>query len=273
MPRDGAPALGVNWTRASRLPVIQQLLHTGRADFCEILIDNFLLVSPDQLRRTLGDVPVAFHIMHSRFLERDEDSLAAMASRLRLLARELEPLYISDHLVRFTVEGRDVPLLPELEYGRVYEQARRRVGLWQEMLGTRVYFENYPSLLETTGRHQPAFFEALVAETGMGVLFDLSNAICAWRNCGVALESWAGLLAGVIHFHAGGYSVSPTEPPTALDTHGEELAEDTLRFMQDTFARAPHPITLCIERDRNVEYEAWSRSLEAARTWGGGHAH
>ncbi|MCY1078889.1 multinuclear nonheme iron-dependent oxidase [Archangium lansingense] len=261
----------MNWTRASRLPLIQQLLRTGHADFCEILIDNFFLVPPVEVRRALGDVPVAFHIMHSRFLERDDTTLAAMASRLRLLARELKPLYISDHLLRFTVEGREVPLLPELEYGHVYEHARQRVGLWQEMLGTQVYFENYPSLLEI-GRDQPAFFEALVADTGMGVLFDLSNAICAWRNCGVKPDAWARLLPGVKHFHAGGYDVLP-EPSTAFDTHGGELAGDTLQLMQETLAQARQATTLCIERDRDVGFEAWSRDLVAAREWGGRHAH
>jgi hypothetical protein len=274
MKANGYRKLGVNWTRASRLPLIQQMLRTGHADFCEILIDNFFLVPPGELRRALGDVPVAFHLMHSRFLERDEETLARMASRIRLMARELEPVYISDHLLCFTVQEREVPILPELDYGRVYERARQRVTQWQEMLGTRVYFENYPSLLAETGRRQPAFFEALVADTGMGVLFDLSNAICAWRNCGVHPESWARLLPGVTHFHAAGYDVSSEEPPTAFDAHAGDLAEDTLGFMRETLARTPHALTLCIERDGKVELEAWCRSLEEARrVAGGSHAH
>ena len=263
--------VGVNWTRGEHLPLIQQLVRSGRADYCEVLIDNFLHVPPEEMRRALGDVPVAFHIMHSRFLERDDETLRFMAARIRQLAGELKPLYLSDHLLRFSVAGREVLFLPELDYEQVYEHARKRIVFWQELLGGQVLFENYPSLIDT-GLKQPAFFEALMRDTGMGVLFDFSNAVCARRNCGVEPSAWAPVLSQVEHFHAAGYEVSATAPFTALDTHGEDLAEDTLYFIRETLERASHPISLCIERDRNIELEAWGRSLEdARRVMGGDH--
>jgi uncharacterized protein (UPF0276 family) len=240
------------------------LVRTGHADYYELLIDNFLHVPPAQLRQALGDAPVAFHIMQSRFLERDESALGFIAARIRELARELKPLYVSDHLLRFTVDGRDVLVLPELDYDAVFEHARRRISLWQQLLETQVFFENFPSFMPG-GHAQPAFFEALVAATGMGLLFDFSNAICAWRNCGVEPTAWSRLLAQARHFHAAGYEVQPAAPFTVIDTHGQQLAEDTLHFMGETLARLPEDVTICIEWDRNISVESWSRSLETVQ--------
>ena len=70
----------------------------GHADFCELLIDNFLHVDPAAMRADLGDTPVAFHVMNSRFLEQGPVPLEALAARLRELMAALHPLYVSDHL-------------------------------------------------------------------------------------------------------------------------------------------------------------------------------
>jgi uncharacterized protein len=64
---------GVNLTSPKVLPEIRELLRDGSADFCEILIDNFLHLCPKEMRVAIGDVPVGFHIMWSRYLERDSN--------------------------------------------------------------------------------------------------------------------------------------------------------------------------------------------------------
>ena len=266
-PGVGAPghvSVGVNWTRAVHLPLIRRMVREGQADFVEILIDNFLHVEPEDMLTALDGAPVAFHIMHSRFLERTEVQLAFMASRIRTMARELRPLYISDHLLRFTVGGREVPFLPELDYGRGYEHARQRVASWQEQLGARVLFENYPSIFDS-GREQPAFLERLFRETGAGLLFDVSNAVCTHRNCQLPLAAWDALLEHTTHFHVGGYEPSSEAPFVSLDLHGSALADDTLDYLERVFSRQNTALTISVERDNHVELEPWRKDILAVR--------
>jgi len=263
MSAEGSLKVGVNWTKAFHAPLIAELLRSGRADFCELLIDNFLHVPVRELTEVLGGAPVAFHIMHSRFLERSEEQLVHIAERIRELARELRPLYVSDHLLRFTVDGREVMFLPELDYERVYEHVRERVTWWQNALGTQVCLENYPSILDS-GLKQPAFYEALLKDTGAGLLFDFSNAICARRNCGLEPSAWDGLLRQATHCHTAGYELSPSKL-IALDSHGQALAEDTLALMRRVMDQFPQPLSVCVERDQNVELEPWSQDLRTVR--------
>ncbi|WP_394832101.1 DUF692 family protein [Pendulispora rubella] len=260
--------VGVNWTRAVHLPLIRSMVRKGQADFVEVLIDNFLHVEPEDMAAALDGAPVAFHIMHSRFLERTEVQLASMASRIRTMARELRPLYISDHLLRFTVDGREVPFLPELDYGRGYDLACRRVTSWQEQLGAPVLFENYPSIFDS-GLEQPAFLERLFRETGAGLLFDVSNAVCAHRNCQLPLDAWDTLLESATHgshLHVGGYEPSSEAPFVSLDLHGSALADDTLDYLERVFLRLRAPATISVERDNHIDLEPWSTDIVAVRT-------
>ncbi|WXA92039.1 DUF692 family protein [Pendulispora brunnea] len=240
------------------------MLRDGQADFVEILIDNFLHVEPEDMATALDGAPVAFHIMHSRFLERTEAQLAFMASRIRTMARELRPFYISDHLLRFTVDGREVPFLPELDYGRTYDLVCQRVTSWQEQLGTPVLFENYPSIFDS-GLEQPAFLERLFRETGAGLLFDVSNAVCAHRNCQLPLAAWDTLLERSTHFHVGGYEPSSEAPFVSLDLHGSPLADDTLDYLGRVFSRTSTAATISVERDNHVELEPWRADILAVR--------
>jgi uncharacterized protein (UPF0276 family) len=260
----GSLKVGVNWTKAAHAPLMSELMRSGRADYCEILIDNFLHTPAHELAEVLGGAPVAFHIMHSRFLERSEEQLVHIAKRIREMARELRPLYISDHLLRFTSGGRELVVLPELDYERVYDHVRERVTWWQNALDVQVCFENYPSILDS-GLKQPAFFEALLADTKAGLLFDLSNSICAQRNCGVDPAAWDGLLRNTTHFHTAGYELSANPPHIAVDTHGQPLAEDTLALIRRVTRQLPQPMTICVERDEKVELELWSHDLFAVR--------
>ncbi|WP_433927441.1 DUF692 family multinuclear iron-containing protein [Sorangium cellulosum] len=266
---DDQPApmrLGVNWTKADDLPLVRRLIEEGFADYCEILIDNFLHVEPHAIRRAFGDVPLAFHIMHSRFIERPEGELAFVAQRVRRFIRALDPMYVSDHLLRFTVGGRSVAFLPELDYERQGEVVIDKVRRFQDMLERAVCFENYPSILGS-GRAQPDFFQRLIAETGAGLLFDFSNAVIAQRNCGVPTSAWAPLAGAADHFHAAGYDFFDGTPAIALDLHGTAVAGDTLDLM--AFARAARggrPLTVTLERDHNVAYEAWRDDLIRVRS-------
>lgn len=152
----------------------------------------------------------------------------------------LDPIYISDHVARFRHRGKELFHLGEIDYRSEYALVRERVALWQDLLGRRVHVENYPSIMDGAF-DAPAFFARLCRETGCGVLFDGSNAICADRISGVPLDLWAPVIAATSHFHVAGYSLSISKPEITLDTHDNVLAPDTWDFLERIAAAFDKP--------------------------------
>jgi hypothetical protein len=258
---------GVNLTSPRVVPYVQELLEDNSADFCEILVDNFLHLEPGQIRDLIGDVPVGFHIMWSRFMERDEESLMGVASHIRDWIGYMEPAYVSDHLAKFCLSGRMLPLLAEVDYQLAFEQACERVSMWQRELDCRLLLENFPSTLDKDGR-QVEFYEALQAETGCGLLFDCSNAVIAQLNCRVDVSHWQPLAQSTSHYHIAGFRRTSGEPPIAIDTHDvmiEERSYGVLKSILQEKCPSPEGITVVVERDANIDVTEWKGELSMIR--------
>ncbi|QGM98418.1 methanobactin biosynthesis protein MbnB [Methylocystis parvus] len=256
--------IGFNFTLTETADMVRRMLAEGHIDYCEFLIDNFIGVPPAELARAF-DCPVGFHIMFSEFIDADQETLEDFAKRIRVLIRDMQPLYVSDHGASFTHRGVNLFHLGELDYVKDYDRVRTRVDLWQEMLGQRLFIENYPSILEG-GWEAPRFFERLIADTGASVLFDASNAVCANLNCGAPLEAWDKIIAETPHFHVAGYSRATTPPYVIHDSHSEELSEKTLDFLRGRRDLFDKPnATMTYERDGNIDYESIVIDLKRLR--------
>ncbi len=240
--------IGFNYTLGETAPLVRDLVASKRIDYVELLIDNFLSVPPDELAHGF-DAPVGFHIMFSKFIENDKPTLESLAHRLRALIDRLKPLYVSDHIARFTHEGRQLYHLADIDYIHDYEHVRRRVDWWQQKLGCSLILENYPSIMDG-GHDAPQFHERLYRDTGAGVLFDVSNAVCAHLNCGMPLAAWENIIDISSHFHVAGYNLSMLAPHLTLDTHNQTLSDTTMAFLQRYRTRLDKPgATITYERD------------------------
>ena len=229
--------IGVNVTSPTNFPIAVALVRAGHAQFLELLVDNFLHVPGGALRAALDE----------------------LAARLRALIRDVEPLYVSDHLARFTHDGRRLPMLAELDTERDYVAARTRLAAWQERLGERLHVENFPSVLGE-GNNQADFYARLVADTGCGVLFDFCNAVIAELNTGYPAQRWLPVVRDMPHFHIAGYRRTEGEPALVIDSHDSPIAEDTLAFLR-AFARERGGLaglTLVVERDANIDFAPWA---------------
>ena len=75
-------SIGVNLTSYSQLSEISQLINNSNSvQYVELLIDNFISCDPVTIRDALCNIPVAVHIMNSRFLERDWKELEKIAKK------------------------------------------------------------------------------------------------------------------------------------------------------------------------------------------------
>ena len=258
---------GVNLTSPRVVPYIQEFLEDRSADFCEILIDNFLHLEPSQVRDVIGDVAVGFHIMWSRFMERDEEELLHVANHIREWIGYMEPVYVSDHLAQFSLYGRTLPLLAEVEYQWAFDRVCERVSAWQHELGCRLLLENFPSTLDRGGR-QVDFYARLQDETGCGILFDCSNAVIAQLNCGVDISRWQPLAQSTPHYHIAGFRKTSGEPPIAIDTHDMMIEDQSYAVLKSVFKEKniPHEeITVVVERDANIDVGEWKDELSKVR--------
>jgi uncharacterized protein len=264
-------SVGVNYTSSRHLATITALIDAGCVDYVEILIDNFLTVPAGSILDRFAGIPIAFHVMNSKFLEADRDTLRAMAVPLRALINAVEPLYVSDHVGRFSYEGRALPILGEYDY-RDVERAVSAVDQWQTLLGTRLILENFPSYGAQEAA-QPAFFEQVQKRTGAGLLFDISNAVVARHNADVPIDAWHNLIDTCSHFHLGGYRDSNDAPHLLLDTHDRGPSDETMKTAASIFARGlTAPMTLTVEFDRNIETETWAHALRWAASLNPRHA-
>lgn len=255
--------IGFNFTLNGTLEMVQRMVRERQIDYVELLIDNFLHFPVEELTEAF-DCPVAFHIMFSRHLENDRESLRKFAERVRVFIDAMKPLYVSDHLLHFSHDGRRLFHLGEIDYA-AYDAVRQRVEQWQDMLGVRLYLENYPSIMEG-GWDAPEFYRRLSRETGSGVLFDASNAVVAMLNCGAPVDMWKDIIADTEHFHVAGYGPSFIADNVIVDTHDREMSTETLEFlrrMRTAFDKSGATITY--ERDFEIDYESISVDLRRLR--------
>lgn len=252
---------GINISSQSQLVPIKELIESGIVDYIEILIDNFIFCDPITIRKVFGSIPIAFHIMRSQFLERDIQDLKRISSKLKLFIREIRPIYVSDHLACFNVDGLPIPVLDELNYVQS-DVVIDRVNLWQNLLDTRILFENFPSIFKK-GRNQASFFTWLSDVTQCGILFDISNFVIASKNIGVTLDEWENLLKITKNFHAGGFS-RLNQSSILIDSHDCTLAQETKRNIYEIFSSyrlLRSDLTLTIEFDFNIDYGLWAQDI------------
>jgi uncharacterized protein len=251
--------LGANVTRNANFKMAEVFNREGHLDFYELLLDNFLHLEPDQIRRRIGDTPVSFHIMGSRFMDRDESRLAVMADRIRHFTAALEPLYVSDHILRWTIGGQLMSDAIEIEYD---ESNLRTVAKWTEMLGCQVRFENYASC-SPEGAAQLDFFQAMKAELGLEPLFDYSNAVVAELNGATPAVKWIESDLDLTASHVSGFRVS--EGPLYIDSHDVKVGEESWELIRRADANGKGPTTLVIERDGVVDQDEWESDFRFAR--------
>lgn len=224
-------------------------------DFVEVISENFMIDGGrprDVLRRVRERHAVALHgvslsIGSADGLDRD------YLRRLRALADEIEPLFVSDHLCWTRIEGfssHDLLPLPYTE--EALDLVCENIGLAQDMLGRTLLIENPSSYMtfahSTLSEWQ--FLAAMCARTGCDLLLDVNNIYVSAMNHGFdALEYLDGVPADrVRQIHLAGHSQGKE---MLIDTHDSPVAAPVWALYERALRHVGEVATM-IERDDTI---------------------
>jgi uncharacterized protein (UPF0276 family) len=238
------------------------MIAAGEVDFCEVMLDNVVHLCPKKVRAVFPATPVCFHIVSSRFLEKDTTALSLMAEHIKPWLDEFEPFYISDHLLFFSVNGRYQSIPREPDYAAYFDLICEKVSEWQRMLGMPLLLENNASTTER-GKEQAAWFQRILQQTQADLLFDVSNAYLSELNQVAAFDSWVPLLQKTKHFHVAGYRFD-NESQRWHDTHDAPISLEVHACMQRTMS-AEFNKTIVVEFDSMIDEKMLQAELVSVR--------
>lgn len=223
-------------------------------DFVEVISENFMVDGGrprDVLRRIRARHPVALHgvsmsIGSADGLDRD------YLRRLRALADDIDPMFVSDHLSWSRIEGfnsHDLLPLPYTE--EVLGLVCANIHQAQDALGRKMLLENPSSYIAFDGdMTEWEFLDAMCARTGCALLLDVNNIFVSATNHGFdALAYLAGVPADrVRQIHLAGHSEGRD---LLIDTHDKPVPSSVWSLYEKALAHLG-PVATMIERDDDI---------------------
>jgi uncharacterized protein (UPF0276 family) len=230
---------------ASRVPV----------DFVEVISENFM-VEGGQPRHILRQIrerhPVVLHgvsmsVGSADGLRRD------YLDRLKTLADDIDPLFISDHLSWSRIgnfNSHDLLPLPYTE--EALAAVCRNIDMAQGILGRAMLFENPSSYLAFAGADMTEweFIAEMSRRTGCGLLLDVNNIYVSAMNNGFDADAYLDGIPfqRVRQIHLAGHSQGQE---LLIDTHDAPVSDSVWRLYAKAVARCG-PVATMIERDDNI---------------------
>jgi hypothetical protein len=238
-------------------------------DFVEVISENFMVEGGrprDIRRRVRARHPVALHgvsmsIGSADGLDRD------YLRRLRALADDIEPLFVSDHLSWSRIEGfnsHDLLPLPYTEEALGVVCAN--IGHAQDVLGRNMLVENPSSYIAFAGdMTEWEFLDAMCARTGCELLLDVNNIFVSATNHGFDPLAYLAGIPGdrVRQIHLAGHSRGRD---LLIDTHDKPVCA-SVWSLYEAALRHVGPVATMIERDDDIPpLDALLDELDMARS-------
>jgi len=226
-----------------------------RIPWLEILTDNYL--NPDSVQREYlrffrQNYPMTFHGVGLSLgsvdpLNRD------YLQRLKQLADEIQPAWISDHLCWTTAQQHVTHDLIPLPYTEeAIEHLSERIQCVQDFLQQQILIENVSSYLQYNDSNMAEweFINAIVEKADCLLLLDVNNIYVSSQNHGFQANDYLNAmpLSRIREIHLAGYEDKGTH---LLDTHSRQVSDPVWDLYAQTIAYAGDIPTL-IEWDNDV---------------------
>ena len=226
------------------------------------------------LRRIAERYPIVLHGVSLSIGSSDPLNLDYLA-RLKTLADEVQPPWISDHLCWTGINGlnsHDLLPLPLTEESLRHVIAR--VDQVQDILGRPLILENPSSYIRFAHStvDEPDFLRALANATSCGLLLDVNNVFVSCWNAGADPVAWLERFPfeHVVQMHLAGHQQHQGH---LIDTHDHPVRPEVWELFRIAWARTGGAST-CLEWDDRIpdfaECVAELRKAEAYMRGSGG---
>lgn len=261
-----APRFGVGFRSAH----FDEIIDAPRAvDWFEVVSDTLIGVGGTRrmmLDRLRADHPILLHgvglsIAGSEALD------STYLRGLRELADSIEPVFVSDHLCWTGVGGREShDLLPIAYTPEVLDHVVSRVAEVQQRLGRRLLLENATAYVAFRGPQidEGAFFAALCARTGCGMLLDVNNLIVNAHNLGSDPQRLLAAIpeSAVGYLHLAGHAVLAD---VRIDTHDAEVPTAVWELYELAARHFPNAGVIIERDDQLPSFAALAAEVAVAR--------
>ena len=224
-------------------------------DFVEVISENFMVDGGqprDILRRIREKHPVALHGVSLSIGSSDGLDMAYL-HRLKTLADDVQPLFVSDHLSWSRIAGfNSHDLLPIPYTEEALALVCRNIEVAREVLERAMLFENPSSYVAFDGAtmHEWDFLAEMSRRTGCGLLLDVNNVYVSASNHGFDAHAFLrGLPADrVRQVHLAGHTQGPG---LLIDTHDQPVCDDVWALYATAMSILGAVATM-IERDDDI---------------------
>ena len=241
-------------------------------DWFEIISENFMVAGGKPrhyLDRIRARYPLAMHGVSLSIGSTDPFDFAYLRE-LRQLAREIDPIWISDHLCwtgNGGINSHDLMPLPYTE--EAIAHVASRIGEVQDFLGREILIENVSTYVSFANAEmgEAAFLGEIVRRSGCRILLDVNNIYVSSRNHGFDADAYVAALPAerIWQIHLAGHS---DYGDYVIDTHDHPVRDEVWALYARTL-ELTGPVTTMIERDDNIPVLAeLVTELEQARCIG-----
>jgi uncharacterized protein (UPF0276 family) len=253
-PRLGLPALGFGvGLRSQHFHYV--LAKEPAVDWFEVISENFLTSqgwARHVLRRVAERYPVVMHGVSLSIGSSDPLDFGYL-QKLKDLAAEVQPAWISDHLCWTGVLGRTThDLLPVPLNEETLAHVVARVRIVQDFLERPLVLENPSTYMTFTADTMPEweFLSAMAEQADCGLLLDVNNVYVSAFNHGFDPVRYIEALPHerIVQFHLAGHKHCGTH---IIDTHDGEVIGKVWDLYRVAAQRTREVSTL-LEWDANV---------------------
>jgi len=244
-------------------------------DWFEAISENFMDSGGrprDVIRRVAERYRVVLHGVSLSIGSTDPLDMDYL-TKLKALAAEVQPAWVSDHLCWTGVQGLNShDLLPIPLNEETLAHVAGRVHHVQEFLGRPLILENpstYVGFQQTT-MDEPNFLRELSATTGCGLLLDVNNVFVSCFNADTDPVTYIENFPcdRVVQMHLAGHSHHGTH---IIDTHDQPVRPEVWELYRLAWAKSGGASTL-LEWDGNIpSFDECHRELLKAKNYMSGN--